>query len=221
MGKIPRPGRVKTRLVPPLSPEEAARLYEAFLTDVFELVDGIAGACRARPFWFVGLGSDDRLEDAAGRSPEGWAVHAQVSGDLGHRMDRARCSTNAERVVVIGSDSPTMPSSRFGEAFEALRPGRVVVGPTEDGGYDLIGLSRGDPAPFQNIPWSTSEVLVATRTAARGLGLELVELSTGYDLDRSSDLVRALQDMKGGRAARSRRAIEAVKERLLLSAETD
>lgn len=221
MGKVPRPGRVKTRLVPPLTPDEAARLYDAFLTDVIALVDSAAVMCRARPFWFVGLGPDDRLTDVEGRTSPGWTLLPQVSGDLGRRMEAARRATEADRVVLVGADAPTMHRSRFDEAFKELRPGRVVVGPTEDGGYDLIGLCQEDSAPFDQIPWSTSGVLAATRAAAQRLGLGWVELSMGYDLDTAADLMRALQDGGAECAPLTRNAITAVKDRLLLSVETD
>src|SRR5262245_29567559 len=104
MGKVPRPGEVKTRLAPP---SIAVRLYRAFLWDVFERV-GARGvfACSGGTF-----------EEACSLAPEGWHVVLQRGGDLGERIENVQAELHAARLVILGSDAPMMPAERIGEAF--------------------------------------------------------------------------------------------------------
>lgn len=195
MGKRPHPGRVKTRLVPPLSFDQAAQLYAAFLRDVFALVERAVGA-EARRVFVCALGAGESLEEARALAPPGWGVLAQVGDDLGARIAHARAAGGAADVVVIGSDAPAMEPQRIRAAFDRLEEGRraglrrVVIGPTADGGYDLIASSQPEPALLAGIPWSTPEVLAATRRAAATAGISLLELELGWDVDVGADLER-------------------------------
>src|SRR5687768_4107918 len=143
---MPVAGEVKTRLTPPLTPADAARLYEAFLLDALdEWVEGhefgLAEAPAVR--LYVAHDGDPAPPIAA---PAGVTVHVQRGVDLGTRMLRAAVESFAaghDRVVLIGSDHPTLPGAFVGEAFRALaEPFTVVLGPSEDGGYYLIGLNE-------------------------------------------------------------------------------
>jgi rSAM/selenodomain-associated transferase 1 len=215
MGKIPRPGRVKTRLVPAISPEAAASLYRAFLEDVFDVVDE---ARRRSPYPFervfaCALADDEDGGVAHGLAPPGWRVQFQRGQDLGERIGRAYEDAAAFSTVIIGSDAPTMPPDRILEAFRALDEGaRAVFGPTADGGYDLIGLSAIESALLEDIPWSTDQVMSATRARAKAAGLAIRELSIGYDVDTMEDLERVLEDARrpGSVARRTAAAIREV-----------
>lgn len=192
MGKVPRAGRVKTRLCPPLTVAQAATLYRAFLADVFAFVD--AERVDARRVFSCALGDGDTIEDARLLVPAGWDVVEQTSGGLGERIAHARAIAEAEHVVVLGSDAPTMAPGRIAEAFAALETHDAVCGPTEDGGYDLIGFAAEHRALLVDIPWSTPEVMAATEHAAARARLAIAKLALGYDVDRAEDLVRAHAD---------------------------
>lgn len=190
MGKLPVPGRVKTRMSPPLSPAQAAELYRSFLFDVFQLV--AASDVERRVFH---CGGDD-LEAARALAPDDWDVVLQSPGGLGERIDEARRVGDAERVVVLGSDAPTMPVERIREAFERLEDHRAVFGPTEDGGYDLVGFSGPAPELLEGIPWSTEKVMAETEAAAARANIPIAKLSVGYDVDHADDLERTLADAR-------------------------
>src|SRR5262249_36079959 len=115
MGKIPRPGRVKTRMVPPLSESAAANLYAAFLADVFDVADE-AHRRSPQPFdrvFSCALADDEDGSEAHRLAPSGWRVQFQRGGDLGERMKLAYEDAAAFSTVIIGSDAPTMPPSRI------------------------------------------------------------------------------------------------------------
>ena len=206
MGKVPRPGRVKTRMCPPLSGEQAAELYRAFLLDVFHLVESATAADTRRVFHCAA----DDPEAARSLAPEGWIVVLQSEGDLGARIDEARRAGEADRVVIVGSDAPTMPAARLADAFEALASHRAVFGPTEDGGYDLVGFAGAAPALLDGIPWSTGGVMAATRAAAERAGISIATLSVGYDVDHAEDLERTLADARALGRTRTADAIARV-----------
>lgn len=211
MGKVPRPGQVKTRLAVDVGATKAAELYEAFLRDVLDLVEAEAQILSAEPIFCCRLADDEPLDAAARLVPPQVRVLRQAPGDLGARMEAAREASRARHVVIIGSDAPTMSRARILEAFVALDRGAdAVVGPTVDGGYDLIGLRGPGTALFDGVPWSTPAVIEATRAAARAHRLELTELGLGYDLDEVDDLPRALEDSADGRAPRTRAALKAL-----------
>jgi uncharacterized protein len=192
MAKVPRTGFVKTRMG--LPGEAARRLYEDLLQAVLTGVDRARASLELDRVLAVALSYDDGRADAEALAPSGWRVVLQRGEDLGARIQKARDDAGADRVVVIGSDAPTLPSGRILEAFEALDRVPAVFGPTEDGGYYLVGLRGPEPRLFTGIPWSTDEVMAATRQAARGAGIAWEELPTWYDVDRPEDLERALRD---------------------------
>lgn len=209
LGKLPKPGRVKTRLGRHLGHERAAGLYRAFLGDVLDLVAAEAELVDAEAWFDCQLDPDERVADAEALCPPSVRAVRQVDGDLGAKLRAARAMTGARHVLLIGSDAPMMPGERLYEAFQRLDAGAdAVVGPTADGGYDLIGLSGDHPCLFADIPWSTPEVIAATRRAALLHGLELAELAEGYDLDEPDDLRRAYVELGAGpQAPRTRAAL--------------
>ena len=187
MGKVPVPGEVKTRLVPPLTSDEAARLYGAFLTDTLYMAVSVNHAM----VMVFHPPSDDSspLRDIV---PSGVACIEERGADLGHSMHLAFLTLfgeGAAHAVVIGSDLPTLPASLLEGAFDALESGSdVVIGPSFDGGYYLIGLRQPQPALFESMVWSTDQVLNQTLARARAAGLKVEILSEWYDVDDVADL---------------------------------
>lgn len=174
------PGRVKTRLIGPSTPEEAARLHGAFLDDV--LAAGVAAEATLVVAWAL---RDDEPVPAGG-----WR---QAPGDLGARLfdGLSRAAVDHGLVAAVGSDHPEARPADFEEAFEALHDGAdVVVRPSDDGGYALIGTRREtlDPGLFAGIAWSTATVLEETLERCRTLGLDVHLLAPGHDVDTPADL---------------------------------
>jgi len=205
----PLAGRVKTRLVPPLSPDTAHKLYLAFLQDLATRVR----ASRLRPTVFV-------AGDPAGVAPlfPGWPVVPQSGETLGGRLVAAFArllETPGARAVIIGSDSPDLPVTHVKRAFRLLKHRDVVLGPAVDGGYYLIGLRAAAPALFEGIAWGTADVLGATVRAVRQAGLSLALTPPWYDVDdaASLSLLRTMCDARraagGERLTHSERVLDA------------
>jgi rSAM/selenodomain-associated transferase 1 len=177
----------KTRLTSGLPESRARALREALFLDTFDSARSLR-----IPITVFGTPGDrlDELQALAGDVP----MMAQAEGDLGERM-HAACAwlfgQGAREVVLIGSDLPTLPSSHISAAFEALEDGAdVVLGPADDGGYYLVGLSRPTPGVFAGISWGSGRVRGETRALAAGLGLRVHEIASWYDVDTQDDLVR-------------------------------
>jgi rSAM/selenodomain-associated transferase 1 len=203
MAKAPQPGRSKTRLVPPLTPEQAAALSAAFLRDITE---NIATAGRTVPIHGYIAYAPQGLEAlfdghiAAGTR----LVLADGSPDMpGNVQGFGRCLLHAvqsllmkgyDSACVLNSDSPTLPTSILTETAKLLaRPGdRAVLGPADDGGYYLLGVKAAHAHLFTDIAWSTDDVAARTAKRAREIGLELVTLPTWYDVDDAASLNRLI-----------------------------
>ena len=193
MAKAPRAGKVKTRLSPPLTLVETAALNICFLRDTTANLDAVAGSRGV--VCYTPVGDEAAFE---GLLPESFGLIPQRGDGFGERLylaaqDILRCGFAS--VCLIDSDSPTVPTSAFEQAVTALAaPGdRVVLGPSQDGGYYLIGLKTAHNAPFQNISWSTASVAEETRQRCREASLDLVELPLWYDVDDQVTLT-VLQD---------------------------
>ena len=191
MAKAPRPGRVKTRLSPPLTPDQAAAINTCFLRDTTLNIAGLAEetAC-AGVISYTPIG-DEALFD--GLLPRGYRLIPQRGDGFGERLlttaqDLFQCGFGS--VCLIDSDSPTVPRRAFAMAVHALRqPGdRVVLGPSQDGGYYLIGMKHAHAAMFENISWSTCSVLSETRKAIQSIGVEFMTLPLWYDVDDAATL---------------------------------
>lgn len=206
MAKAPRPGQVKTRLVPPLTPEMAAALNAAFLRDVTEniqlaaadaAIDGyVAYAPAGDEARFDGmLASGTRLVLADGASISVAGVHG--FGRCLLEAAQSLLSRGHRGVCLLNSDSPTLPTSLLARAARALAEpdDRVVVGPANDGGYYLLGTTVPQAHLFQDIDWSTSRVAEQTRQRARAAGLAILELDPWYDVDDADALDRLCRDL--------------------------
>ncbi len=191
MAKAPRAGKVKTRLSPPLTPEEAAELNICFLRDTTQ---NLADICRHGDA--AGLISYTPAGDEAafdGLLPQSFSLVLQRGDGFGERLLNAAADVLAlgfGAVCLIDSDSPTVPRAAFEQAIDALaQPGeRIVLGPSHDGGYYLIGLKQAHAAVFERIAWSTATVFAETCERAREAGLELVTLPLWYDVDDAATL---------------------------------
>lgn len=198
MIKVPRAGASKTRLVPPLTHEEAAQLSVGFLRDT---AANIASACAEHA-------TDARRVDAvAAYTPRGaegafdellppeFALLLQRGASFGERLFHAAADllrVGYESCCLIDSDSPTLPRALLTAAIAELsRPGkRLVLGPADDGGYYLIGMKRAERRLFEEIAWSTAEVSARTIARAREINLDVALLPAWYDVDDAPTLRR-------------------------------
>ncbi|MEY2562680.1 MAG: uncharacterized protein QOH88_873 [Verrucomicrobiota bacterium] len=193
MTKAPRAGKVKTRLTPPLTPEEAAALNICFLRDTCAAISSATGEGRARGIAvYTPVGEEAAY---AGILPEDFELVPQRGDAFGERLSFATedlLSLGFDSVCLIDSDSPTVPQEAFGEAARVLSENEnsVVLGPSDDGGYYLIGLNKLYRQLFENIDWSTERVLPQTIARAKEIGLEVHLLSTWYDVDDRATLRR-------------------------------
>jgi rSAM/selenodomain-associated transferase 1 len=204
MIKAPRAGKSKTRLAPPLTPQEAAAISTCFLRDTAANIAQTVDACgAASPAAGIAVYTPVGMEDAfAGLLPEGFCLLAQRGEPFGDRLVHAAedlLALGYGAVCLIDSDSPTLPGESLRLAVGALaRPGdRLVLGPSEDGGYYLIGLKRVHRRLFEDIDWSTDKVTPQTLARAAELGLEVVELPTWYDVDDAATLRMLCDELLG------------------------
>ncbi|MGH7261546.1 MAG: TIGR04282 family arsenosugar biosynthesis glycosyltransferase [Nitrospiraceae bacterium] len=201
--KAPIPGQVKTRLCPPLTPDEAASLHGSVVLDMLERSRGLSSMDR-----FVAcFPSPDHVFFKILEERHGVRLIAQTGEDLGARMASALADIFAQgyrRALVIGTDLPTLPGSLFGEALALLDTHDLVLGPAQDGGYYLIGLRKPAPELFVGIPWSTDRVLALTQTKASAAGLKTALLQVRRDIDTVEDLTALLEDLGGGAGAKLR-----------------
>jgi rSAM/selenodomain-associated transferase 1 len=186
--RAPVEGRVKTRLAKAIGERAALSLYLAFLEDVCAL----AGSVDARRILCVD-GALDHPALTRLAEDNGMELRPQRGGDLGARMEAALEA--ALPACVIGTDSPTLTPAQLEAALSQLGSHDVVVGPSTDGGYWLIGISRPLPELFRDIPWSTPEVLPLTLERLRGRRAAV--LPPHYDVDEVEDL-RLLSAHLGG-----------------------
>ncbi|MCY2993337.1 MAG: TIGR04282 family arsenosugar biosynthesis glycosyltransferase [Planctomycetota bacterium] len=184
------PGQVKTRLAAAIGYREASRLYQAFLTT---LLRRFAKSAEQAVLVYTPLERRAEFAHIAGKA---WELRPQEEGDLGQRMARyfsAALRAGANRVVLIGSDSPHVPSEYIAQAFDALNESPVVLGPTSDGGYYLVGASGAVPPIFSGVAWSSPAVWSQTLRLLEQAGCPFAVLPEWYDVDQVDDLVR-LQD---------------------------
>lgn len=184
--KAPVPGRVKTRLCPPLTAEQAAAVYRALALDTLAQARLVRKAVVA-----IAYDPGTRGHDAGWLASDDIPVFTQEGPGLGSRLTHAfdhAFRLGASRVLVIGTDCPDLPADCLEEAFAALEHHDAVLGPAHDGGYCLIGLRRPNPAVFLNVPWSTPAVYGRTLERLREEGLSFKELAIRSDVDSWEDL---------------------------------
>ncbi len=205
------PGRVKTRLTPALSPDQAAWAHAAMVEAV------VARVARLAAKRWLAATPDDAQFDAAGFSRIG-----QGTGDLGARLRRVTAAvwsaaTDADPprgLIVIGTDSPDLPIDRFVAAAAAVGAGRAAAVPAFDGGYCLIAAPRPAPALFAGIEWGTARVMAQTRAAAIAAGIALTELAPWHDVDTLDDLCalrRRIVDTEDAALRRLRERLDSAK----------
>jgi rSAM/selenodomain-associated transferase 1 len=187
--KRPEPGQVKTRLAADLGESFAALAHEAMLLDLLDAwgSDRYLAPGGRRVVVFA---PDDAGPWFDGRIAASFALQPQAEGDLGHRMKSffaGEFEDGATRVVAIGSDSPTLDPSIVVSAFLCLEGRDVVLGPSADGGYYLVGCRRAVPPIFDGVAWGTGDVLAQTIDMLRDTGLSLSVLPPWYDVDTSDD----------------------------------
>ena len=203
MVKAPRAGAVKTRLVPALSGAEAASLAACFAKD------WVANARRVVGQVIVAYAPSDgrpALEKLLPHDDLLW--HEQHGEDLGARLETAAryaASQDFSPIIITGADSPTLPTSFIETAIDSLATNKsdIVLCPTDDGGYCLVGLRRITDSLFQNIQWSTPLAYGQTAENAARLKMRSLALPRWYDVDTFADLLRLRDEMLATKAARA------------------
>jgi len=184
----PKPGEVKGRLAADLGEERAAGLYRCFLEDTLRIASGLGGL----RIFIAWAGSPASNVAWAEQLCPGAESFPQQGSDLGERMAAAAARARergCDRVIVMGSDSPSLPRSRILWAGKALAGADIVLGPARDGGY-YLAAGRGFPqALFTGVAWGTSNALQQTRANAAQLGLAVDFLPAWYDIDTLDDLL--------------------------------
>ena len=188
MTRYPRPGRVKTRLIPALGPQGAARLHGRLTARVAAQARALAARRPLRLLVSHAGGNREEMEAWLGAGLEYWP---QPTGDLGQRMHQALAlalEQEAPAAMLVGSDLPDLDAALLARAFDLLREALLVLGPAQDGGYYLVGLTRPAPGLFEPLPWGGPRVWEATLARARELGLAPALLPVLRDLDSPEDL---------------------------------
>ena len=189
--KAPRPGLVKTRLAADLGPAEAASAYRTLVGTLLRNLHDL-------PQLELHFTPDDALEDIRHWLKSGWTAKPQCAGDLGRRLQTAfstAFASGSQKVVIIGSDCPSVGLANVRAAWEGLSSHDAVIGPAADGGYWLIGLRQPCEKLFLNMPWSTPAVLQETLQRCRANGLQVLLLDEMSDVDTKEDWQAFLQSL--------------------------
>jgi rSAM/selenodomain-associated transferase 1 len=200
--KTPEPGRSKTRLSPPLLPEECAALSACFIRDLAHTIaslarDGDVTGCAL----YTPVGSEAALRALL---PDGFVLCPQHDGNFGERLLHGMRDLLAtyRGAILVNSDSPTLPRAILRAAVDAVKAGdQVVLSPADDGGYTLIGLSTLHERLFEDIPWSTADVHRLTLERAREIDLPVADVPGWYDVDDAATLRMLEDEMEGRRPA--------------------
>lgn len=195
--KYPTPGSVKTRLGNVIGYSLAAELYRIFLNLTFEI-----GKESAAKKVSVTYEPPEKADAFMKIIPPQFERFSQCDGNLGQKLFHASETAfrdNACKLIMLGSDSPTLPVKFIDEAFKRLGHFDLVLGPAEDGGYYLIGMKQTHNALFENIEWSKNSVLQSTVERAKALGLNYYLLPKWYDVDDLGTLLRAAEDDHSGK----------------------
>jgi hypothetical protein len=199
MTKAPRAGTVKTRLQPPLTPAEAAELNICFLHDIADAILEVGEHAKGVGV-FTPPGSEKEYE---GVLPSHFDLIPQRGDGFGERLTNAAddlLHLGFESCCLINSDSPTATVEAFREAEAQLQDAddRIVLGPSDDGGYYLIGMRKLNRHLFEEIDWSTERVFAQTDERAREVGLNVHVLPKFYDVDDGATLRRLCEELLRG-----------------------
>lgn len=187
--KAPVPGKVKTRLIPALSPEQAAELQQQFILNT--LKKATQADLAPVELWCAPDIHHSVFKDCAIQFPI--SLQTQSGKDVGKRMENAFLGTleHADWAIIIGTDCPELTTEDLERAMQELENGnKAVIQPAHDGGYVLIGLKQSTPELFTGINWGTSQVFKQTRKQLDKLGWSWKELDIKWDVDRPDDLQR-------------------------------
>lgn len=195
--KTPAPGKSKTRLSPPLRPEECAAISACFIGDLGRTIASLGHPATRPCAVYTPAGTEAQLL----RLLPGFALTLQGEGDLGARLHKGigdLLEAGHAGVILINSDSPTLPPAILEAAVEAVLGGdRMVIAPAFDGGYTLIGLSRLHARLFEDMPWSTETLFDLTMQRAQEIGLPAVVLDMWYDIDDANSFAMLEAEMEG------------------------
>ncbi|PHS01812.1 MAG: hypothetical protein COA78_22275 [Blastopirellula sp.] len=181
------PGKVKTRLAQTIGDQAAASIYQTFVETIVARLSGIADQT------VIAYSPADQQPLFQQLPVDTWNLQPQGEGDLGQRLEHYFSSAfkaGAKQVVLIGTDSPDLPVDYVNKAFALLAQTDVVIGPSDDGGYYLVGMSQFRPDIFADIPWSTETVFDATLQRLDEHQIPFRELPMWYDVDTQQDLIR-------------------------------
>jgi rSAM/selenodomain-associated transferase 1 len=196
--KTPLPGLSKTRLSPPLRPDECADLSACFIRDLTATIQALTRDGDVTGYAvYTPVGTEAALRALL---PPGFRLLPQCEGGFGTRLQTAtRELLNAHAgAILVNSDSPTLPASILREAVDATRRGgTVVLSPALDGGYTLIGVSRLHARLYADIPWSTAQVHARTLERAAEIGLPVVDVPGWYDIDDGESLALLEAELAG------------------------
>ena len=188
--KTPAAGFCKTRLSPPLAPEDCAGLSACFIRDLTNTIADVATDCGAVPYAvYTPIGSEDALRAIL---PHDFRLQPQVEGGFGVRLktglaDLLRAGHSG--AILVNSDSPTLPATILRRAVNALHQKRgIVLSPAFDGGYTLIGVSEINDELFEDMPWSTPDVYRLTVERACEIGRPVFNVPGWYDIDDAQSL---------------------------------
>lgn len=185
--RMPRPGKVKTRLGQAIGMEQAAEIYKGFAEHAFALGRQLREHGSVVHVFYDPDGSRDEMIEWVGANVD---LVPQEGATLGDRMRHAfdtAFNRGSRRTVIIGTDVPELNSHLLNEAFLALADHDIVIGPSRDGGYYLIGMKPPTKEVFEGIAWSSADVLSATLTHIHRLNLSLVQLSGLADIDTAEE----------------------------------
>jgi hypothetical protein len=188
MAKRPEVGSTKTRLCPPLSPAQAADLYQALLLDSLALAGSLPGVDLA-----IAITPPDSQAYFSAAAPPGARLLPVAGRDIGECLAKTLdqlLEMGYRKALALNSDGPSLPLAYLTQAIGCLDRHELVLGPSQDGGYYLIGLKRFHPSLFIDIAWSTGQVFAQTLARAAGLELSVTQTPTWYDIDTPADLVR-------------------------------
>jgi len=194
VAKQPAPGQTKTRLCPPLTHAQAAELYDCFLRDTLSIMRHVPDVHHV-----IGYLPEDAQGYFRQLAPD-MELSPQRGTSLGERLDHLLTEAllgGSQRAVIMDSDSPTLPAAYLRQAFDDLADADVVLGPTRDGGYYLIGVKQPQPHLLREVQMSTPRVLADTLALADANGLNVSLLPTWYDVDTIEELHQLEGEMAG------------------------
>ena len=209
IAKEPQIGSTKTRLSPPLKPSEAAEFFEALLDDTIDLASSIKGIDLA-----VAVTPPESVVYFKGKTPPGTILIPVTCADIGDcliQVFEELFRLGYTKVLAFNSDGPSTPREYIHRAVDLFDEKDVLFGPSEDGGYYLVGLKKLYPEIFRDIEWSTSQVLAQSLAKVEREGLRVALLPEWYDVDTPSDVKRLREEvanLPADRLAHTRRFFE-------------